>query len=81
MNNIKKDIQRGTARLAEGASLLGDGSQDSDFAHCSTSSPIALKQKELRSDPRYRTDLDAGINDVRQQETTRKRMDQEVKPI
>ena len=66
MKNVK-DIQRGSGNyVAEGTRLLGEGNSDSDFAHCSTSSPMMLKRKELQDDPRYRTDLDVSINEVRQ---------------
>lgn len=81
MNDKKviKDVRRGRcfARLADGATLF----DPADDSHVKSVTPLQTKQRELQDDPRYRTDLDAGINEVRQDETRRKRMDKEVKPI
>ena len=79
-----KDVSRGTYRVADGASVLGEGMNDSDFAHQSTSSPIMLKRRELAAqtgDETYRTGIAPDINQAREKETTRKRLSKDVKPI
>ena len=80
----KKDTPRGTYRVADGASVLGEGMNDSDFAHQSTSSPIMLKRRELAAkmgDETYTTEIAPDINEAREKETTRKRLSKDVKPI
>src|SRR5882762_5642013 len=38
--NVVKDIPRGSYRVAEGASVLGEGRDPSDFAHIATATPL-----------------------------------------
>lgn len=78
---MKKDIPRGTYRVADGASVLGEGNSDSDFAHITRATPLQTKVRELENDPRYRTEAAPDTNKTREQRTTRLRRDKEVKPI
>ena len=76
MNNIKKDIPRGTYRVAEGASVLGDGSKPEHHSHVRKTTALETKIRELQSDTET-----PDINPVRQQRTTRLRRDKDIKPI
>ena len=77
IRNVVKDLSRGSGnRVAEGASLLGEGRDPADHAHVSTATPLETKMRELRADPQY----DA-INQAREKSTSRKRADKETKPL
>jgi len=77
IRNIVKDIQRGTGnRVADGASLLGEGRDPADFAHINSATPLQTKTRELQNDPQYQA-----INQVREKSTSRKRADKETKPV
>ncbi len=79
IKNAVKDIQRGSGnRVAEGASVLGEGRDPADFVHISKATPLDTKRKELGNDPQYQTD---GINAVREKNTSRKRANKDTKPI
>ncbi len=79
---MKKNIQRGSGtRIAEGASLLGEGRDPADFAHVATATPLQTKRKELENDQRYRTEAAPDTNKVRERRTTAMRRDKDVKPI
>lgn len=64
-NNERQESYRGCstrfARLADGATLF----DPADESHVKRVTPLQTKQRELQDDPRYRTDLEAGINEVR----------------
>ena len=72
MKNLKKDVARGTARLAEGAKLF----DPADDSHVQRVPPLQTKKRELQNDPQY-----AAINQVREKSTSRKRADKETKPL
>ncbi len=76
---ISKDIARGTMnRLADGASLLQEGNADSDHAHVSRTTPLRTKMREVMADPQYQS---KAIDPAREQRTTQRRRDKDVKPI
>ncbi len=82
VTRIKKDVQRGEGiRLAEGASLLGEGRDPADFLHVATATPLQTKRKELENDQRYRTEAAPDTNKTRERRTTAMRRDKDVKPI
>jgi len=78
IRNVVKDIQRGSYRVAEGASLLGEGRDPADFVHVAKATPLETKRKELMADPQYQA---GAINPGREKSTSRKRADKETKPI
>jgi len=73
-----KDIQRGSYRVAEGASVLGEGRDPADFVHVAKATPLETKRKELMADPQYQADA---IDGRREKSTSRRRADKEVKPL
>jgi hypothetical protein len=77
IKNVVKDIQRGSGnRVADGASVLGEGRDPADFAHVSKATPLQTKKRELQGDPQYEA-----INQTREKSTSRKRMDNETRPL
>lgn len=77
---LTSDVSRGTSPVADGASVLGDGSRGAvDDAHVAEGSGIQFKRKEPQNDPRYRTKLEPGAE--RERGTGRKRADKETKPV
>lgn len=77
IKNVVKDLSRGSgSRVAEGASVLGEGRDPADFGHVSKATPLQTKIRELQNDPQY-----AAINQTREKSTSRKRADKEVKPL
>ena len=76
---IRKDIARGTMnRVAEGQSVLGDGSNLEHHNHVRKVTPLQTKMREVLSDPQYRAEA---IDPAREQRTTQRRHDKDVKPI
>ena len=75
-----KDIKRGTARLADGATLLQHGDSESDHAHVGKQTPMETKRREMENDPRYVTPVVA-TDQTREKSTSRKRRDKDVKPV
>jgi hypothetical protein len=73
---MKKDFQRGTARLAEGASLLQEGNSVSDHSHVSKMTPLDTKKKEIAEGLQY----DA-IDKGREKSTSQRRLDKDVRPL
>lgn len=71
--NLIKDIQRGrgSARLADGATHY----DNTDDSHVERTTPLRTKMKQMLAAQ------DAGINAKREASTTRKRVNQAVKPI
>jgi hypothetical protein len=63
---MKKDIERGTARLADGAKLF----DPADDSHVQRSTPMMVKRREIENDPRYRTEAAPDTNKQREQRTT-----------
>jgi len=78
-----KDIPRGSYRVAEGASVLGEGRDPSDFAHIATATPLDTKRKEFAAAQAERlgTELAPDINPARQQRTTQLRRKKDVRPL
>jgi hypothetical protein len=63
--------------------VLQTGGKPSDHSHVKRATPLQTKAQELADDARYRTELGAGINEVRQNRTTRLRHQNpdHVKPL
>lgn len=75
----KKDIKRGTTnRVADGATLMQEGNSAEDHAHIRKVTPFQTKKKEIFADPQYQADA---IDPAREQRTTQRRRDKDVKPI
>ena len=75
---IRKDIERGTMnRVAEGATLLGDGSKPEHHNHVRKTTALETKMREIMTDPQY-TD---GIDKAREQRSTRLRRAKDVRPL
>jgi len=84
--NLKKDIRRGSSnRVADGATVLGEGRDPGDHAHVSQCSPNALKRKALAEDLQYQDATEprvpAAIDRKREASTSRKRSDKDVRPL
>jgi len=78
IKNAAKDLPRGSYQVADGASVLGEGSDPADHAHVRKVTPLATKIEELKNDPQYQ---DGAIDAKREKSTSRKRANKEVKPI
>ncbi len=79
MTQIKKDIERGSGnRVAEGASVLGDGSNLEHHNHVRKVTPLQTKMREVLSDPQYQAEA---IDPAREARTSRLRRNKDVKPI
>lgn len=71
---MKKDIQRGTMnRVAEDASVLGEGNSPADHSHVRKITPLETKAMQMETAP--------DVNVEREARTTRLRRDKDVKPI
>ena len=81
MKNLIKDIQRGSGRVADGATLLQEGNSPADHAHVGKQTPLETKRKEMLNDERYRTLLAPDINKARQSRTTELRRKKDVRPL
>jgi len=83
MKNLEKDIPRGSARLAEGASLLGEGNSPADHAHVLTATPLSTKQKEfdVAKSERLGTELGPDLNKAREMRTTQLRRGKDTRPL
>lgn len=69
-------------RVAESASVLGDGSQVEDHNHVRKVTPLQTKMREMQNDRRYRTALSPDtVDKPREARTTVKRRDKDVKPL
>ena len=73
MNSVK-DVKSGTANCC----VLGDGSNASDHAHVSRTTPFQTKKRELLSDPQYQADA---IDKARERRTTQLRKDKDTRPL
>jgi len=79
IRNLEKNVARGSGnRVADGATLLGEGRDPADFAHINSASPLDTKRRELQNDLQYQ---DEAIDARREKSTSRKRADKETKPI
>lgn len=79
---IKKDIPRGSYRVAEGQEVLGDGSKPEHHSHVRKITPLQTKMREMKNDPRYRTELSPDtVDKPRESRTTAKRRDKETRPL
>ena len=75
MKNLEKNVPRGTANCE----VLGDGTGgERDFAHVATATPLDTKRKEIQGDPQYQADA---INPAREQRTSAKRRNKDVRPL
>ncbi len=84
IKNAVKDIQRGSGnRVAEGASVLGEGRDPADFAHVATATPLQTKTKEFAAAKAERlgTELAPDIDKAREGRTTRLRRAKDVRPL
>jgi hypothetical protein len=61
--------------------ILGDGTNPNDSAHVSKSTPLDLKVKEIKNDPRYQTEFENGIDPKREAATTKARRDGQTRPL
>ena len=76
--NLKKDIPRDSGnRLAEGATLLGEGNSPSDHSHASRTTPLMTKKREVENDSQYTE----GINKNREKRTTALRRNKDTRPL
>lgn len=75
MSNLKKDIQPGEGCNCD---VMGDGSNVADHAHVSKANPLDTKRKEIQGDPQYQADA---IDPAREQRTSAKRRDKDVRPL
>ncbi len=84
IRNVVKDIQRGTGnRVAEGASVLGEGRDPADHVHVAKATPLETKMKEFAASQAERlgTELAPDIDKGREGRTTRLRRAKDVRPL
>ena len=74
--NLGKDMPRGTYRVAEGQTVLGDGSKPEHHNHVRKTTALETKIRELQNDTET-----PDINPARQQRTTRLRRAKDVRPL
>jgi hypothetical protein len=83
---VRKDICRfvggkETSMKDSNCRVLGDGSKPGDRDHISTTTPLQTKIRELKNDPRYKTELVPDIDATRQKSTAKARRDGNVRPL
>ena len=84
MKNLKKDLDHGEGnRVAEGASILGIGSDPKDHAHHLRATPFDTKKKEFAASQAERlgTELAPDISKSREKRTTSLRRDKDTRPL
>ena len=84
IRNAVKDLPRDSGnRVAEGASVLGEGRDPADFGHVSKATPLATKMKEFAASrvERLGTELAPDIDKGREGRTTRLRRAKDVRPL
>ena len=74
MKNLEKNVPRGTANC----DVLQEGRNVSDHAHVSKATPLDTKRKEIQGDPQYQSNA---ISKSREQSTTAKRRNLDVRPL
>ncbi len=82
IRNAVKNLPRGSYRVADGASVLGEGRSEQDHALVLRTTPLQTKIKEFEADKeRLGTELAPDINKEREGRTTRLRRAKDVRPL